>query len=154
MMDRETEMYHAAIRILSNRAEQYEDELAHSSFHYNNNIDWNCVDKYGNKISLDDVHDWIDSELDNKLTSETKGILSEIDFRDKFYKKASKSELQQNVAARRLWSDISDDITKRLAADLKRRGATWGRNSDYSTLDTIVDTRIADYVGNVSLRNS
>ena len=80
-MDRETEMYHAAIKILSNRAGQYDDELEHavdnvellkkkermlnqSKWERNRRGNKNMRDSNGNKLSIQIPRDSFEDDPD------------------------------------------------------------------------------------------
>ena len=138
-MDRETEMYHAAIKILSNRAGQYDDEL----FHTYRNI--SIFNKYGYYVPQEEVDRIIDSKISN-IPSDISKMLSElgdpsmVSKNSRGYASYEMSKSQYG-AEKRLWKAYIDKITKDVGDELKAKG--WTYTSD-DALQKMVVNRFAN----------
>lgn len=128
-MNYETEMYHAAIKILNNRAYQLnDDELMHTSEYFL------VRNKYGYNVPQEDVDKIIISKI-NSIPSDISKILDELgDVDMKSYKGYSD---EQRIAAKRLWRRYVDKITKEVDNEL--RSKEWNYTSGLNLQQMVVN---------------
>lgn len=138
-MDRETEMYHAAIRIMQNRAAQCDDYLMHAYGGSNVTV----YDKDGNLIGPEQIYSIIDAEIDN-LPPSTIGILSNVDFSKDSYKKASRDGIKEKAATQRLWNLTHKELETALVNDLKALGVSNADVNKGNAWDTMVTKRMKE----------
>lgn len=127
-MNHETEMYHAAIKILNNRAYQLnDDELMHTYAHIN------IYNKYDYQVPQEDVDKIIDSKI-NSIPSDIGKILNELN--NEHYKDGPRDE-KQRAATKRLWNTYIDRITKEVGNAL--RSKEWKYTSDDALQQMVVN---------------
>lgn len=125
-MNKETEMYHAAIKILENRAEQLgDDELIHTA----RNV--TIQNKYGYYVPQEDIDRIIDSKI-NSMPSDISNVLRELNDSDKFNNSlmgenslwipSAVRDGKEITAARRLWKKYVNKITKDVKSEMDAKG--------------------------------